>query len=81
MFESENASTLCESVNIYLFPIIFVHLGTGAWGMDFVSSSPLFSTTPRFFQNFHINHSFFQIFDSKNCGHRIHVLFMMYDVY
>ena len=27
MFESENASTLCESVNIYLFPIIFVHLG------------------------------------------------------
>jgi hypothetical protein len=34
---------------------------TGAWGMDFVSSSPLFSTTP-FFQNFHINHSFFKIF-------------------
>ena len=41
---------------------------TGAWGMDFVSSSPLFSTTPPFFskfsyksflfQNFH-NHSFF----------------------
>ena len=28
---------------------------TGAWGMDFVSSSPLF-------QNFHINHSFFKIF-------------------
>jgi len=27
MFESENVSTLCESVNIYLFPIIFVHLG------------------------------------------------------
>ena len=48
MFESENASTLCESVNIYLFPIIFVHLGTGAWGMDFVSSFPLFSTTPLF---------------------------------
>ena len=80
MFESENASTLCESVNIYLFPIIFVHLSTGAWGMDFVSSFPLFSTTP-LFQNFHINHSFFKIFDSKNCGHRIHVLFMMYDVY
>ena len=40
---------------------------TDAWGMDFVSSSPLFSTTPLFskfsyksflFQNFH-NHSFF----------------------
>ena len=40
---------------------------TGAWGMDFVSSSPLFSTTPLFqnvsyksflFQNFH-NRSFF----------------------
>ena len=40
---------------------------TGAWGMNFVSSSPLFSTTPLFsnfsyksflFQNFH-NHSFF----------------------
>ena len=25
--KSENASTLYESVNIYLFPIIFVHLG------------------------------------------------------
>ena len=35
---------------------------TGAWGMDFVSSSPLFSTAPPFFQNFHINHSFFKIF-------------------
>jgi hypothetical protein len=34
---------------------------TGAWGMDFVSSFPLFSTTP-FFQNFHINHSFFKMF-------------------
>ena len=42
---------------------------TGAWGMDFVSSFPLFSTTPLFskfsyksflFQNFH-NHSFFFI--------------------
>ena len=42
---------------------------TGAWGMDFVSSSPLFSTTPLFskfsyksflFQNFH-NLSFFFI--------------------
>ena len=101
---------------------------TGAWGMDFVSSSPLFSTTPFFskfsyksflFQNFH-NHSFFlhltisvdvihhelyvysvsTVFRliqyqskncghrihvlfmmAKNCGHRIHVLFMMYDVY
>ena len=40
---------------------------TGAWGMDFLSSSPLFSTAPLFsqfsyksflFQNFH-NHSFF----------------------
>ena len=30
--------------------------------MDFVSSSPLFSTTLPFFQNFHINHSFFKIF-------------------
>ena len=36
---------------------------TGAWGMDFVSSSPLVSTTPPpFFQNFHIHHSFFKIF-------------------
>ena len=35
---------------------------TGAWGMDFYSSSPLFSTTLPFFQNFHINHSFFKIF-------------------
>ena len=35
---------------------------TGASGMDFVSSYPLFSTTPLFFQNFHINHSFFKIF-------------------
>ena len=34
---------------------------TGAWGMDFVSSSPLFSTTPPLFRNFHINHSFFKI--------------------
>ena len=43
--------------------------GTGTWGMDFVSSSPLFSTIPPFFkfsyksflfQNFH-NHSFFDI--------------------
>ena len=34
---------------------------TGAWGMDIVSTSPLFSTTP-LFQNFHINHSFFKIF-------------------
>ena len=53
------------------FPIqdtrgILVYI-TGTWGMDFVSSSPLFSTTPLFskfsyksflFQNFH-NHSFF----------------------
>ena len=30
---------------------------TGAWGMDFVSSSPLFPTTP-LFQNFHIKHFF-----------------------
>jgi hypothetical protein len=48
--------------------------------MDFVSSSP-FSLLPPFFQNFYINHSLFKIFDSKNCGHRIHVLFMMHDVY
>ena len=44
-------------------------IATAAWGMDFVSSSPLFSTTPPplfskfsyksfLFQNFH-NHSFF----------------------
>ena len=52
MFESENASTLCESVNIYLFPIIFVHLGTGAWSMDFVSSPPPFLYYPPFFQIF-----------------------------
>ena len=47
-----------------------LHESTGAWGMDFVSSSPLlFSTTPLFskfsyksflFQNFH-NRSFFFI--------------------
>jgi hypothetical protein len=47
-----------------------LHESTGAWGMDFVSSSPLlFSTTPLFskfsyksflFQNVH-NHSFFFI--------------------
>ena len=31
--------------------------------MDFVSSSPLFCTNPPFFfQNFHLNHSFFKIF-------------------
>ena len=35
---------------------------TGTWGMDFVSSSPLFSTPPPFFQKFYINHSFFKIF-------------------
>jgi hypothetical protein len=135
-------------------------LSTGAWGMDFVSSSPLFSTTPLFYvdteytyyswcmtstdivkwrknewlwkfwkrndlyENFEKrgvvekrgsntpsansisrstnNHVIMkitvkkmfkpilwcdywcvtnEIFDSKNCGHRIHVLFMMYDVY
>ena len=42
--------------------IIYLQIGgTGAWGMDFVSSSP-FSLLPPFFQNFHINHSFFKIF-------------------
>ena len=63
MFESENASTLCESVNIYLFPIIVVHLGTGVWGHGFRFLLPLFSTTPLFskflyksfpFQNFRL---------------------------
>ena len=47
--------------------LLFLLKITGAWGMDFVSSSPFFSTTPLFskfsyksflFQNFH-NHSFF----------------------
>jgi hypothetical protein len=52
--------------------------GTGAWGMDFVSSSPLFSTTP-LFSKFSYKSFLFQ--KPKNCGHRIHVLFMMYDVY
>ena len=33
---------------------------TGAWGMDFVSSSPFFLLLP-FFKNFH-NHFFFKIF-------------------
>ena len=63
---------------------------TGAWGMDFVSSSP------PYFQNFH-NPSFFKIFIIIRfssltipswiirvfCVHSfsIHVLFMMYDVY
>ena len=49
--------------------------------MDFVSSSPLFSTILLFFKIFIIIR--FSSFDnqSKNCGHRIHVLFMMYDVY
>jgi hypothetical protein len=30
-------------------PMIYI---TGAWGMDFVSSSPIFSTTPPFFKIF-----------------------------
>jgi hypothetical protein len=51
MFESENASTLCESVNIYLFPIIVVHLGTGVWGHGFRFLLPLFSTTPLLMYN------------------------------
>jgi hypothetical protein len=50
---------------------------TGAWGMDFVSSSPFFSTTPPFskfsyksflFQNFH-NHSFFSSFGNISRRH------------
>ena len=82
---------------LYHVLLYLVYFATGAWGMDFVSSSPLFSTTPPFFskfsyksflfQNFH-NHSFFlhltisvDVIQSKKCGHRIHVLFMMYDVY
>ena len=63
---------LCQCEYIYICNIgkklirayVYCHIcPTGAWGMDFVSSSPLFSTTPPFFQNFHINHSFFKIFE------------------
>ena len=47
-----------------------LYLTTGAWGMDFISSSPLFSTTKFsyksfLFQNFH-NHSFFLHFYIMN---------------
>ena len=42
----------------YVYDVIWI---TGAWGMDFVSSFPLFSTTPPLFQNFH-NHPFFKNF-------------------
>ena len=45
-----------------LLCIIYSQILTGAWGMDFVSPSTLFSTTPPFPPNFHINHSFFKMF-------------------
>ena len=54
------------NTHIYLYAST-VHMyciyPTGAWGMDFVSSSP-FSLLPHppFFFFFHINHSFFKIF-------------------
>lgn len=63
----ENCNIIClGDLNINFMANIPTNI-TGAWGMDFVSSSPLFSTTPLFskfsyksflFQNFH-NHSFF----------------------
>ena len=71
MIRAHRQYTLYKDKNyfpfIVKFSFIFKIFFTGAWGMDFVSSSPLFSTTPLFskfsyksflFQNFH-NHSFF----------------------
>ena len=53
-----------DNIIYFIFKLILLSqniiMTTGAWGMDFVSSSPLFSTTPPFFL-FHI-HSFFKIF-------------------
>jgi hypothetical protein len=55
---------------------------TGAWGMDFVSSSTLFEVSDMA-RNMKMELLTFSLilYQSKNCGHRIHVLFMMYDVY
>jgi hypothetical protein len=66
-------------VLVFFFTAVMLDiLSTGAWGMDFVSSSPLFFTTPPFFskfsyksflfQNFH-NHSFFSSFDNISRRH------------
>ena len=60
------ASILFIIYDIHIIPFIsprswYQPKSRGAWGMDFASSS-LFSLLPPFFQNFHINHSFFKIF-------------------
>ena len=61
-FLERDISMICLWAQAYNNNTFVVAAITGAWGMDFVSSSPLFSTTPPFFQNFHINHSFYKIF-------------------
>ena len=37
-----------DVINIFRFTVSLYTADTGAWGMDFVSSSPFFSTTPIF---------------------------------
>ena len=60
------ATILFIIYDIHIIPFIsprswYQPKSTGAWGMDFASSSP-FSLLPPLFQNVHINHSFFKIF-------------------
>ena len=71
---AKNKQVMATQSKLVCLKLVFVHFSsviygftTGAWGMDFVSSSPLFSTTPPFskfsyksflFQNVHY-HSFF----------------------
>jgi hypothetical protein len=61
--------------------IFIIQRTTVAWGMDFVSTSP-FSVSDMA-RNMKMELLTFSLilYQSKNCGHRIHVLFMMYDVY
>jgi hypothetical protein len=67
---------------------------TGAWGIDFVSFSPLQGKKCKKHRGFPTEVSDMArnmkmelltfsliLYQLKNCGHRIHVLFMMYDVY
>ena len=65
-------------------PINYLWLNHRRMGHGFRFLLPPFLYYPPFFQNFHINHSFFKIFiiirfffiwqyQSKNCGHRKHV--------
>ena len=70
IFEISGKHVICFMTIYTVFLLSLLSISTtGAWGMDFVSSSPLFSTTPPplfskfsyksfLFQNFH-NHSFF----------------------